>query len=126
MWARPENVVGAIDTLAATRKPAPLVGFDRYVLLRDPNAVLASLRVRGYTLHLGMEVERLKFVARDAVPIRYEWLHDLNYLGDVWRAVTGLPYDLERAERLIEMNIQREFAAVKIRIDRARLRGGED
>jgi hypothetical protein len=44
--------------------------------------------------------------------IEYEKLFDLGYLHDVWSAITGLPFDKERAKLAMEMNIQVDIKAL--------------
>jgi hypothetical protein len=73
----------------------------------------------GYNFPLEVDVERLKFVSRHCFPIYYDKLHDLAYLDAVWEMVTNTPMDWERAERLMEMNIQRNVLAVAARADRS-------
>jgi hypothetical protein len=117
---RPEPCVGAIDTSAYRMPPVGFTSCTKYVLLRNTAHVAASLRLLGFTFELGPEIERFKFVARGALPIYYESLHDLAYLEEVWEMVTNTPLDFERAERLAEMNIQRSIRAVAARMKRTR------
>lgn len=51
-------------------------------------------------------------VTLDATTIKYEHLNELWYLEWIWDTIVQTPFDRERAEYLIEMNIQRTFAAV--------------
>ena len=117
MDIRPERCVGAIDTSAHQRSAADLGECTKYVLRRDTADILASLRRRGWTLSLELELEKLQLATQDCIPIYYKWFHDIDYLRSVWASVTDLPFDQERAEYLIEMNVQRTFASVKARYE---------
>lgn len=113
---RPEPCVGAIDTSAHQRSPASLGVCKKYVLLRDPREILASLRAKGYDMDMEMELERLHFVTRDCIPLHYHLLHDLDYLEVVWTGITRQPFDRERTERLVEMNVQRTVESLEVRL----------
>lgn len=114
--SRPEPCVGAIDTSAHQRSPASIGVCKKYVLLREPREILASLRTKGYHMDLDMEMERLQFVTRDCIPIHYRLLHDLEYLEVLWTGITRQPFDAERTERLVEMNVQRTISSLRERL----------
>lgn len=117
IYARPEPCVGAIDTSAYRRTDLDLTGFERFILVRDLSQVRRSFDMKGWKIYGGLInewddlLESGGILAR-AHPIYYGKLHDLNYLESVWDMVVGLPFDRERAEYLIEMNIQRTFDSV--------------
>jgi hypothetical protein len=67
-------------------------------------------------MDLESERGRLIAAARGALPIQYKNLWDIDYLATVWDTIVGTPFDRERAEYLVEMNIQRVFASVIRRV----------
>ena len=116
-WAaRPEPCVGAIDTSAHQRPGIYVANCKGYVLRRNISGVLASLRRKGYSVPIDAEVARLESAAVGCIPIYYERLHDIQYLASLWIEITGRQFDHERAIQLVDMNIQRIFAAVEARV----------
>ena len=99
-------VSGAIDTGAAFIGYRPPEGTEIFHLSRDKVAVLSSLaRLKTYKWDL----------SKYKTGFEYERLFDIGYLEDLWNKVTGLQFDKERAEMLIEMNVQRDMAALQAR-----------
>jgi hypothetical protein len=113
---RPEQVVGAIDTSAHQRPLVLPSDCVKYVLHRHKHQIESSLRLKGWVLNVGEELTKLDMRTVDCIAIHHNWLCELRYLENIWGSITGgLPFDSERAEFLIEMNIQRTFASVKRR-----------
>lgn len=100
-------VSGAIDTGAAFIGYAPPEGVDIFYLARDHIEVKASLVKAGLSAY-DLSAYKSGF--------RYRDLFDINYLEVLWGIVTGLPFDRDRAEMLIEMNVQRSIPAIKNRL----------
>jgi hypothetical protein len=121
MEVRPEPCVGLIDTSAHQRVVAHLSNCNYFVLRRDLKDVESSLKLKGWVMCLSEENRKLNLVAglNECIEIHYRWLDDIVYLRNLWASIVGTPFDQERAEYLIEMRIQREFASVKRRFDRA-------
>jgi hypothetical protein len=114
---RPELCVGAIDTSAHQREALSVPSkWDRYVLLRDQSQVERSLRLRGWVMDLDNERNRLLSAAAGATAIYYARLNQIAYLYEIWNMIVGTEFDQERAEYLVEMNIQRTFSSVKARV----------
>lgn len=116
MDQRPEECVGLIDTSAHQRQLQQVEGWHYFALCRHKHEVASSLRKRGWVFDLDVEISKFNASIADCIPIYYHWLSEISYLENIWRSVTGgLPFDKERAEYLIEMNIQRTFASVSKR-----------
>jgi hypothetical protein len=114
---RQENCIGAIDTSAYQRTDlyfSPDVTL--FVLLREQSQIQRSMRMKGWVMDLESERSKLIKASKGALPIQYEKLWDINYLETIWDTIVGTPFDRERAERLMEMNIQRTFASVAKRV----------
>jgi len=97
-------VSGAIDTGAAFIGYLPPEGVATYHLHRDPLEIRLSLKRAGLATYPLDDYKR---------GFEYGRLFDVNYLEDLWGRVTGLPFDRERAEMLVEMNVQRDIASLK-------------
>jgi hypothetical protein len=117
---RPEPCVGIIDTSAHQKNLPKIDDCYYFVLLRDMKEIYDSLRLRGWVMNLQEENRKLQAVANSngCISIHYRWLNDIGYLRNLWGSIVGSPFDEERAEYLMEMNVQRKFASVKERVDR--------
>jgi hypothetical protein len=102
-------VSGAIDTGAALVGYLPPANTEVYHLWRNPLDVGISLR------RMGLQAYNMCAYKRG---FEYNKLFNKFYIRDLWDRVTGLPYDEARAEMLIEMNVQRDLAAVAGRMAR--------
>lgn len=112
---RSERVVGAIDTSAHQRNLGLQPDVNYFVLWRDKSAIQSSMRLRGWVMDLDSEISKLTRATVNCIPLYYNYLNEVNYLENIWGSIVGLPFDRERAEYLIEMNVQRKFASVKAR-----------
>jgi hypothetical protein len=121
LWdKRPEECVGAIDTSGHQRTTIPACD-SYFVLHRHKHDIESSLRRKGWVLNIDTEIQKLDAAERtfECLSIRYNRLTEISYLESIWYSITaGLPFDKERAEYLIEMNIQRKFANVVARTHR--------
>lgn len=118
---RAESCVGAIDTSAHQRfTGVDVVAAEAvcFVLHRHKRDIESSLRRRGWVMDLGKEIDQLdKLTYSTCISLYYNWFNEIRYLETIWNSITGgLPFDRERAEYLIEMNIQRSFASVSKRV----------
>lgn len=112
--SRPEEIVGAIDTSAYMDPPKFPSDVAIYTLWREWNEIEQS------SLRLGFDVdvkEEQKLLVHNIRPlpsntIRYKDLGNLNYLEVLWKEIVGTPFDRERAEYLVEMQIERSLSAV--------------
>jgi hypothetical protein len=108
--SRKEQLIGAVDT-AAILDPKKIYDLyphiDYYSLVRNKEDINKSLRRVG----LG-KFNANKYPLPPHTPIFYEKLHDIGYLNHIWDAIIGTPFDKERAERLVDMNIQRDLVAL--------------
>lgn len=102
-------VSGAIDTGAALIGYKPPEGVEIFHLARDRDEVVSSLQKIGLKPY-DLSAYKSGF--------RYRDLFDINYLEVLWGLVTHLPFDRNRAEMLIEMNVQRSITALLHRIRR--------
>lgn len=103
------QVSGAIDTGAALIGYKPPEGVEIFHLARDRDEVVSSLQKIGLKPY-DLSAYKSGF--------RYRDLFDINYLEVLWGLVTHLPFDRNRAEMLIEMNVQRSITALLHRIRR--------
>lgn len=109
---RPEGCVGAVDTSAYKRESHNYIGIDHYVLIRNKMEIDASLKQRGWIVNLTQENDIFESVTRSLPVISYSKLWNVGYLAELWQQIVGTSFDRERAEYLIEMNIQRGWRAV--------------
>ena len=100
-------VSGAIDTGASFLGYLPPPGTLVFHLWRDPAEVADSLR------KIGLPSYDLSAYMRG---FEYAKLFDVDYLEKLWNLVTALPFNRERAELLIEMNIQRDVELLMRRV----------
>lgn len=98
-------VSGAIDTGAAFIGYVPPEGVEIFHLARDKQEVADSLKRIGLKSY-DLSAYRSGF--------RYRDLFDINYLEVLWGLVTKLPFDRNRTEALIEMNVQRSISALRV------------
>ena len=106
---RRETVVGGVDTRAYQYAAGLMLSLPeaRFLsLVRDPAEINASVHKLGYSFDAPTEREKLDALQLD--PIHYENLRDIEYLCALWAHLIGTPFDEERAQHLIEMNIQRD------------------
>lgn len=97
-------VSGAIDTGAAYIGYKPPEGVEIFHLARDKQEVAASLKKMGLPSY-DLTAYKSQF--------RYRDLFDVDYLEVLWGVVTHLPFDRNRTEALIEMNVQRSVSAIR-------------
>lgn len=118
MSNRLEPVVGAIDTSAYQRpfKPEEFV-CKKFVLHRPLCDIKQSLKLRGWVMDMDKEAERFYKVAGNLPAIYYTMLFNVDYLERLWELIVGDGFDKQRAQQLVEMNVQREFTAIKRRTD---------
>lgn len=102
-------VSGAIDTGAAFIKYVPPEGVDIFHLARDKQEVAESLKRMGLPSY-DLTAYKSQF--------RYLDLFDVDYLEVLWGVVTKLPFDRNRTEALIEMNVQRSVSAIRTHLMR--------
>lgn len=102
-------VSGAVDTGAAFIKYAPPEGTNIFHLARNHAEVKESLKNIGLNSY-DLSAYKSGF--------RYSDLFDIDYLEVLWGIVTGLPFDRNRAEMLIEMNVQRDVGLLTQRLAR--------
>lgn len=102
-------VSGAVDTGASFVGYMPPEGTLVFHLWRELSEVRDSLTDIGLPYY-NFDSYRRGF--------EYSRLFDIGYLGDLWCEVTGLPFDKNRAEMLIEMNVQRDIEKLRSRICR--------
>lgn len=107
---RPAEIVGAADTGAYL---FPVKAEREYALIRHPQAVTYSLVKQG--LMPLQDWQRFHERTRGLVTFRYESLFDLGYLREVWREIVGTAFAHERAEQLIEMNVQHDIPTLAAR-----------
>jgi hypothetical protein len=103
-------VSGAIDTGAAFLGYKPPEDVELFHLDRDKYEIRKSLE------RIGLKAYDLSAYASG---FRYRDLFDVNYLENLWGLVTRLPFDRDRAEMLIEMNVQRNIGLLQYRIIRS-------
>ena len=122
METRPEPCVGLIDTSAHQKDLAKLENCNYYVIHRDLQEIDKSLKLKGWVINIQEEQKKLHLASAAAgcINLHYKWFNDLGYLRNVWDSIVDSPFDQERAEYLMEMNVQREFASVKKRVERCR------
>ena len=100
-------VSGAVDTGAAFVGYLPPEGTRIFHLSRDIWEVQKSLmRIGLPTIDLSCYLTGFE----------YGRLFDVGYLENLWGEVTGLPFNKERAEMLIEMNVQRDVEKLRKRL----------
>jgi len=110
MAARPEPVVGAIDTGAYRSYEAVLEMLPDahyFMLYRDPVEIQRSSDKFGVTFDARKEYERLCDIPV-AHTIYANGLNDVDYLESLWVAIVGTPFDRERAPLMTEMHIERD------------------
>lgn len=103
-------VSGAIDTGAALIGYVPPDGTEVFHLARDKGQVKASLE------RIGLKAYDLSAYKSG---FKFNDLFDLDYLEVLWGLVTHLPFDRDRAEMLIEMNVQRSIGMLTQRVLRS-------
>ena len=105
--ARPERVVGIVDTAAYRTNPRAAQSFDqRFILVRDPEEIRRSSARFG--VHFDVHAERERMCALDGQVIEYARLSDLDYLENLWTRIVGEGFDIERTRLMIEMRIERD------------------
>jgi hypothetical protein len=105
--ARSERVVGIMDTAAYRSNPQAAERFDqRFILLRDPEAIRRSSARFG--IHFDAHAEQERLCALDGQAIEYARLSDLDYLANLWTRIVGEGFDVERARLMLEMRIERD------------------
>lgn len=102
-------VSGAVDTGASFVGYLPPEGTRIFHLWRNPSEVAASMRAIGLPSYC-LDEYRMGF--------EYSRLFDVGYLEELWNKVTGLPFCKERAELLVEMNVQRDVEKLRKRLCR--------
>lgn len=102
-------VSGAIDTGAAFIGYKPFLDVEVFYLARNHTEVAASLKRIGLPAY-DLSAYKSGFQYRD--------LFDIDYLEVLWGLVTHLPFDRDRTEMLLEMNVQRSVSALTNRIRR--------
>lgn len=100
-------VSGAIDTGASFIGYKPPIGVEVFYLCRDKQQVADSLRRAGLPAY-DLSAYKSGFQYRD--------LFDVEYLEVLWGLITKLPFDRNRAEMLVEMNVQRSIDAITHRV----------
>ena len=84
-----------------------------YALVRNPQAVTYSLVSQGLpALH---DWRRFRERTEGLMTFRYERLFDIGYLREVWAEIVGSPFPYERAQELIEMNVQHDIQTLAAR-----------
>jgi hypothetical protein len=96
-------VSGAIDTGAAFINYQPPAEVEIFHLCRDKKEVVESLKRIGLSAY---------DLAAYKSGFQYKDLFDIDYLEVLWGLVTKLPFDRNRTEMLIEMNVQRSISAI--------------
>lgn len=120
------GIVGAIDTAAYLNPDAILEAIPRAricVLLRDPLEITRSCKKLGYFFN--GYVERFRLEAISGERIEYAQLRDIAYLRDLWARLIGTTFDEERAQQLLEMNVERDvgrFLACRPRAEQQAVR----
>lgn len=107
---RPAEIVGCADTGAYL---FPVKAEREYALIRHPQAVTYSLVKRG--LMPLQDWQKFHERTKGLVTFRYEKLFDLGYLREVWAEIVGSSCPYDRAEQLIEMNIQHDIQTLAAR-----------
>ncbi len=114
---RPELCAGAIDTSAYQLPVEVPRDFHKFVLVREPSQIQRSLKMKGWSMgNINSVQDQMLEAAGNAIQIEYSKLNDIKYLSWVWNQIVGTPFDSERAEYLLEMNIQRSVSAVIKRV----------
>lgn len=113
---RPEWVVGGIDTSFYKLEAQLPSAFHCYALHRPLGEIRASSERLGFRLDWGTEFSRFKERVVGLHVIYYHLLSDIKYLEDLWAEVVRTKFDRERAEYLMEMNIQRSINSVVNRL----------
>ena len=109
--ARPDWVTGAVDTSAyqygsMVKKALPHA--RQFVLRRSVDEITASSALCGVAYDAATEVGALANVTQGLPVIDYHQLRNVWYLKDLWAELIGTPFDRERAELFVEMNVQRD------------------
>jgi hypothetical protein len=115
---RPEEVSGAIDTSAYSDPISLPPEVPIYVLWRDWQDVEQSSLRMGYDVDVRTQQRILttNLKVSPANTIRYKDLGNLDYLEILWKELVGTEFDRERAEYLVEMNIERSLSSVITRL----------
>jgi hypothetical protein len=118
MKARPEEVVGAIDTSAYSEPPTLPPEVRTFVLWRDWQDVEQSSLRMGFDVDVRAQQRILtqNVWMEKANTIRYKDLGNLNYLETLWREIVGTSFDRERAEYLVEMRVERSVESIVKRL----------
>lgn len=112
---RNEYIIGAIDTSAYFRNDMSVIDCSKFVLIRPISDIKASFAKLGWPSDWDFQLEKFREATSGLTPIYYTRLFDIAYLREIWKQVIGTEFDEERALTLIEMNIQRDWKAVKRR-----------
>lgn len=107
---RPADMVGAADTGAYL---FPVSAPREYALVRSPQAVTYSLVKKGLMPLQDWELFHAR--TQGLVTFKYELLFDVGYLREVWMEVVGTAFPHERAQQLIEMNVQHDIHTLAAR-----------
>jgi len=109
--ARPETVVGAIDTGAyrfPNRVKEAIGSTPLLQIVRNIEDVSKSSESAGFHgIDVRAESQRLLAIGCTEF-IYYDCLNDISYLRALWSSLIGTWFDEERALALMEMRIQRD------------------
>lgn len=122
MERRSESVVGAIDTSAYLDPPTFPFEVKTYVLWRNWTDIEQSSLRMGFEVDVQTQQRILTQNIRitSSNTIRYKDLHNLDYLEVLWKEIVGTEFDRERAEYLIEMQVERDVDAIVKRLKKWR------
>jgi hypothetical protein len=109
MYNRKESVVGAIDSgayrmSAAIQTALPCARY--FVLRRDPQEIQRSSDKFGVKFNAVQESSILDGL--EHLQLYSSMFGDLDYLEFLWRMITELPFDRERAKIMSEMRVERD------------------
>lgn len=111
--SRNELFVGCVDTAGTMFRQyveSELGVYRILSLIRDPEDCIKSLRNIGFAGCLPEFKPFGRF-------IEYRYLSNVDYLEDLWGWLFCTDFDKDRAERLIEMRIQRDANSVLSKYD---------
>lgn len=106
-------VSGAIDTGAQIVGYSPPDDVEVFYLGRCEREIQKSL------VKANLPIYNLRNYRSKDLDFEYSKLFDLAYLEILWITVTKLPFNSDRAEMLIEMNIQRNMDSLRDRFRRS-------
>jgi hypothetical protein len=119
---RSEPVVGAIDTSAYVNPLSLPPEVQTFILWRDWQDVEQSSLRMGFEVDVKTEQKVLSknVVVTPSNTIRYKDLGNLNYLETLWKEIVGTEFDCERAEYLVEMQVERSVESIVKRLKKWR------